>query len=157
MDEESRRLGACEDRVGRAQARRELGDRAETAGTRMQAGRSVRGAEGLPGREGVRGDVPDILEFEWCHGRLGQKVECVPHEGRTILRVSVSFSGPGAIPGTESALRISLLNKCVCMCVCIYIAGRDLYQGSSWSSWKRPVSRDGQRVARALAQPEDHA
>ena len=68
-----------------------------------------------------------------CHGRLGQKVDCVPHEGRTMLRVSVSFSGPGAKPGKESALRISLLNKCVCMCVCVcvYIAGRDLYYGGS--------------------------
>lgn len=94
----------------------------------MEAGRSVRGAERLPGREEVRRDIPDILEFEWCHGRLGQKVECVPHVGRTILRVSVSFSGPGAMPGTESALRISLLNKCVCIYIYIY-------------SWERCVPR----------------
>lgn len=42
---------------------------------------------------------------------LGQKAERVPHEGRSVLRFSIQFSGPGARPGIESALRKSLSNK----------------------------------------------
>ena len=64
------------------------------------------------GGDRVRIGILDLLSLndvmEEC---LGQKAECVPHEGRSILRFSIQFSGPRAIPGIESALRKSLSSK----------------------------------------------
>lgn len=110
MSGESTRHDAYKDGGSNAQATQEVGGRTENAGAQMEAGRSVGGA--VTGGDGVRIGILDILSLndvmEEC---LGQKAERVPREGRSVLRLSIQFSGPRAIPGIESALRKSLSNK----------------------------------------------
>ena len=111
MGGESTRHDASKDGGNNAQATQELGGWAENAGAQMEAGGSVGGGQPTGG-DRVRIGILDLLSLndvmEEC---LGQKAECVPHEGRSILRFSIQFSGPRAIPGIESALRKSLSSK----------------------------------------------
>lgn len=66
----------------------------------------------LTGGDRVRTGILDILSLndvmEEC---LGQKAERVPHEGRSVLRFPIQFSGPRAILGIESALRKSMSSQ----------------------------------------------